>query len=69
MKASHLHPVKHSASWRTKSQVQALDRIAPVRQEVPGHFVSFFMFGGILALLMRAELVRQPWSPWTALHR
>ena len=30
MKASHLHPVKHGASWRTKSQIQALDRTAPI---------------------------------------
>jgi len=29
-KVSHLHPDKHSASWRTKSQVQALDRTAPI---------------------------------------
>ena len=30
MKVSHPHPVKHGASCRTKSQVQALDRTAPV---------------------------------------
>jgi hypothetical protein len=30
MKASHPHPVKHGASWRTKSQIQALDRTAPL---------------------------------------
>ncbi len=29
MKASHLHPVKHGASWRTKTQCQALDRTQP----------------------------------------
>jgi transposase len=36
MKASHLHPVKHSASWRTKSQIQALDRTAPILPMRPG---------------------------------
>jgi transposase len=36
MKASHLHPVKHSASWRTKSQIQALDRTAPIFPMMPG---------------------------------
>ncbi len=35
-KASHLHPVKHGASWRTKSQIQALDRTAPVLSMRPG---------------------------------
>jgi hypothetical protein len=28
MKVSHPHPVKHGASWRTKSQIQALNRTA-----------------------------------------
>jgi hypothetical protein len=36
MKVSHLHPVKHGASWRTKSQIQALDRSAPVLPMMPG---------------------------------
>lgn len=35
MKVSHLHPVKHDASWRTKSQIQALDRTAPVLPMMP----------------------------------
>jgi transposase len=26
----HLHPVTHGASWRTKTQIQALDRTQPV---------------------------------------
>ena len=36
MKASHLHPAKHGASWRTKSQIQALDRSQPVIPMMPG---------------------------------
>ena len=36
MKASHPHPVKHGASWRTKSQIQALDRTAPMLPMQPG---------------------------------
>jgi transposase len=36
MKASHLHPVKHGASWRTKSQIQALNRTAPILPLRPG---------------------------------
>jgi DDE superfamily endonuclease len=36
MKASHPHPVKHGASWRTKSQIQALDRTAPILPLRPG---------------------------------
>ena len=35
-KASHLHPVKHGASWRTKSQIQALERAAPILPLQPG---------------------------------
>ena len=29
MKASHLHPVKHGASWRTKTSIQARCRCHP----------------------------------------
>ena len=36
MKVSHPHPVKHGASWRTKSQIQALDRTAPILPMMPG---------------------------------
>ena len=36
MKASHLHPAKHGASWRTKSQVQALGRSQPAFPMMPG---------------------------------
>jgi transposase len=36
MKVSHPHPVKHGASWRTKSQIQALDRTAPILPMQPG---------------------------------
>jgi transposase len=36
MKASHPHPDKHGASWRTKSQIQALDRSQPVMPMMPG---------------------------------
>ena len=36
MKVSHLHPVLHGASWRTKSQIQALDRTAPILPMLPG---------------------------------
>jgi hypothetical protein len=36
MRASHPHPVKHGASWRTKSQIQALDRTAPMLPLRPG---------------------------------
>ena len=32
MKASHPHPVKHGASWRMKSQIQALDRTHDYRR-------------------------------------
>jgi len=35
-KVSHPHPVKHGASWRTKSQIQALDRTAPILPMQPG---------------------------------
>ena len=36
MESSHPHPVKHGASWRTKSQIQALDRTAPMLPLRPG---------------------------------
>jgi transposase len=36
MRVSHPHPVKHGASWRTKSQIQALDRAAPILPLQPG---------------------------------
>ncbi len=36
MKASHPHPDKHGASWRTKSQVQALARSQPAFPMMPG---------------------------------
>ena len=36
MKAAHLHPAKHGASWRTKSQVQALGRSQPAFPMMPG---------------------------------
>ena len=36
MKASHPHPDKHGASWRTKTQCQALDRTQPSLPMKPG---------------------------------
>ena len=36
MKVSHLHPDKHGASWRTKTQCQALDRTQPSLPLKPG---------------------------------
>ena len=59
MKVSHLHPDKHGASWRTKSQVQALDRTAPIlplRPGIPAKQTSDYVRHGTTTLFAALEV-------------
>jgi len=59
MKASHPHPDKHGASWRTKSQLQALHRRhqdLPPGPERPRRVEFEYSRGGTLAYLAALDV-------------